>query len=366
MRNKSRGFTLIELLVVIAIIAVLIALLLPAVQAAREAARRSQCVNNLKQLGLAVHNYVSQNNVLPLQSMYPASADVSWGWSYGWPLGLLPNMEQTTMYNAFNFSTGFFGNAAGNTFQQGNTTVAYVQIATLICPSDGVRRRPQAPYGTTNYVGNMGGPGVINWMTGTIVPNGSFISGWGDSGNFGPVGLEAVRDGTSNTALFSERLVGINGSPPVRLDSTDAKRGIFNVGTGGGAKTGNAGALAFIGACKSLPGSTMSGSGTDGYSDRSGYVWCASYPWHVVVNDYTHFGGPNMPACQNPATEYFGSWLTFGGPTHSAPPTSNHPGGVNVCFSDGSVRFVKDQVNLPTWWALGTRNGGEVVSSDAY
>src|SRR5438045_6645679 len=109
---ERRGFTLIELLVVIAIIAVLIALLLPAVQAAREAARRAQCVNNLKQLGLAVHNYVQQNNVLPLQSMYPASADVSWGWSYGWPLALLPNLEQGPVYNAMNFSTGFFGKAS--------------------------------------------------------------------------------------------------------------------------------------------------------------------------------------------------------------------------------------------------------------
>src|SRR5512140_2824602 len=85
MLAKRRGFTLIELLVVIAIIAVLIALLLPAVQSAREAARRAQCINNLKQLGLAVHNYVSQNNVLPLQTMYPTAADLSWGWSYGWP-----------------------------------------------------------------------------------------------------------------------------------------------------------------------------------------------------------------------------------------------------------------------------------------
>src|SRR5262245_44610308 len=111
MRRRS-GFTLIELLVVIAIIAVLIALLLPAVQSAREAARRAQCTNNLKQLGLAAHNYVQQNNVLPLQTMYPASADVSWGWSYGWPLALLPNIEQTPAFNALNFATGFFGNSA--------------------------------------------------------------------------------------------------------------------------------------------------------------------------------------------------------------------------------------------------------------
>ena len=191
MRRKSAGFTLIELLVVIAIIAVLIALLLPAVQAAREAARRAQCTNNLKQLGLAVHNYHQAFQVIPLQTMYPAAADISWGWSYGWSLGLLPHLEQNPMYNAFNFSTGLFGNSATANFASlGNTTVAYLQIGTLICPSDGNRRAPAAPYGTTNYVGNMGGPGVVAAMTGTIVPNGSFMTGWGDAQNFGPIGIE--------------------------------------------------------------------------------------------------------------------------------------------------------------------------------
>src|SRR5207248_11771827 len=120
---------------------------LPAVQAAREAARRAPCTNNLKQLTLAVHNYTSQNQVLPAQTMYPASADVSWGWSYGWPLMLLPNIEQSTMFNAFNFSTGFSGNASPSTyFTWPNTTVSYMQLSVLICPSDGTRVRPQNPY----------------------------------------------------------------------------------------------------------------------------------------------------------------------------------------------------------------------------
>lgn len=362
MRRKQRGFTLIELLVVIAIIAVLIALLLPAVQSAREAARRAQCLNNLKQLGLAVHNYVSSNNVLPMQTMYPASADVSWGWSYGWPLALLSGLEQQTMFNALNFSTGFFGNSPTPNFASlGNTTVGYMQLAALVCPSDGTRQRPGAPYGMTNYVGNMGGPGVISWMTGTIVPNGAFISGWGDSQNFGPVGIEQIRDGTSNTAMFSERLVGISGAPAITLSSNDAKRAIFNVGTGGAAKSGQAGALAFLAACKALPGSTVSIN-----SGGNGQYWMASYPWHVAINGYTHFGSPNQISCQNPATEYFGSWLTFVGPSHSAPPSSNHAGGVNMAFADGSVRFLKDSTNPQTFWAIGTRNGGEVVSSDSY
>jgi prepilin-type N-terminal cleavage/methylation domain-containing protein/prepilin-type processing-associated H-X9-DG protein len=361
MTRRQSGFTLIELLVVIAIIAVLISLLLPAVQSAREAARRAQCINNLKQLGLAVHNYIQQNQVMPLQSMYPASADVSWGWSYGWPLALLPNIEQSSMFNAFNFSAGFFGNAAGPGPTPGNTTVGYLQLATLICPSDNVKRRPASPWGTTNYVGNMGGPGAMGAMTGTIVPNGAFISGWGDAANFGPIGLEQIKDGTSNTAMFSERLVGINGSPPVRLASPDGKRGLFNTNIGGEWRSGMDGAIRFVQGCRALPGDTVSIA-----SDRNGYVWCASYPWHVVVNDYNHYTPPNSVSCQNPATEYFGSWLTFIGPNGAAPPLSNHPGGVNMAFGDGSVRFVKDTIDLKTWWAIGTRDGGEVVSGDSY
>jgi prepilin-type N-terminal cleavage/methylation domain-containing protein/prepilin-type processing-associated H-X9-DG protein len=383
MRRRS-GFTLIELLVVIAIIAVLIALLLPAVQAAREAARRAQCINNLKQLGLASHNYNSTNNCLPLQTMYPACEAISWGWSYGWGLALLPNLEQTTMFNAFNFSTGLFGNSSTPNFASlGNTTVAYLQLSVLICPSDGTRIRPAAPYGATNYMGNQGGPGALAAFTGTIVPqpgkppnqgnpgeptygytnNGYWIIGWGDAQNMGPIGLEAVRDGTSNTALFSERLLGINGGPVVLRSSPDFKRAVYNgtVGVAWHPPTGSAANLAFLGGCQAIPGTTASIT-----SSGSGEYWMASYPWHTVVNDYSHNGPPNSVNCQNPS-EYFGaSWLTFVGPTGSAPPSSNHPGGVNVCFTDGSVKFVKDSVGLQAWWALGTRAGGEVLSSDSY
>jgi prepilin-type N-terminal cleavage/methylation domain-containing protein/prepilin-type processing-associated H-X9-DG protein len=368
MRRKASGFTLIELLVVIAIIGVLIALLLPAVQAAREAARRSQCVNNLKQLGLAVHNYEGQNKVFPLSTMYPASANISWGWSYGWPIALAPQLEQTVMFNAFNFSSGLFGNSATANFASlGNTTVAYMQLAVLICPSDGTRKAPNAPYGATNYVGNMSGPGCIENMTGTIVPNGAFINGWADAQNFGPVDIASIRDGTSNTALFSERLLGINGGPAVRLDSVDSKRAIYVTNQGGSFHSGAAGALLFLGGCKSLPGATMSGNSTLGnMSSSNGLYWVAAYPWHVVVNCYTHLGPPNSTSCYNPATEVYGSWLSYGGPSHSNPPSSNHPGGVNVGFADGSVRFIKDTVNTQSWWALGTRKSGEPISADSY
>src|SRR5271168_3016571 len=153
MNQNRRGFTLIELLVVIAIIAVLIALLLPAVQAAREAARRAQCTNNLKQLGLAAHNYASVYGVFPQQTTFPAGSIQSWGWSYGWPLALAPQLEQSALFNNFNFSAGFFGNAGVETLQHGNDTLIAIQLATLICPSDSASSKPQAPWGVTNYVG---------------------------------------------------------------------------------------------------------------------------------------------------------------------------------------------------------------------
>lgn len=359
MRKRRLGFTLIELLVVIAIIAVLIALLLPAVQAAREAARRSQCTNNLKQIGLATHNYISTNSVLPMQTLFPTAQVESWGWSYGWGLGLLPGLEQTAAYNAFNFSIGIFGNAGGNTFQQGNNTVCQLQLAAYICPSDGVKKMPASPNGGTSYVGNYGGPGQLGKtgangaFSGTIVPN-----GWYNESNLGPLGIESITDGTSNTALFSERLLGLVGSPSITRADKDAKRGIFTA-AGPVAGTGAAGAMDFINACKALPPSS-----TSARTDGNGYTWFAGYPWHIAVNAYTHVGAPNSVSCTNSADQ--GGWLSFTGPLGSAPPSSNHSGGVNMCMADGSVRFLKDTVNLQTFWAIGTRHYGEVISADAY
>ncbi|APW61471.1 DUF1559 domain-containing protein [Paludisphaera borealis] len=359
MRKPRFGFTLIELLVVIAIIAVLIALLLPAVQSAREAARRSQCTNNLKQLGLAVHNYLSSNSVLPLQTMFPTASDQSWGWSYGWGLGLLPYMEQQPAFSSFNFSLGIFGNAGGNTYQQGNNTVCQLKIAGFLCPSDGVKKMPADPNGGTSYVGNYGGPGQLaavganGAFSGTIIPN-----GWYNDSNLGPIGIESIRDGSSNTAMFSERLIGLVGSPALTKADRDAKRAIFTA-AGPVAGSGATGAMQFIAACNALPPTSPSAR-----SDGNGYTWFAAYPWHVAVNAYTHVGAPNSVSCTNSADQ--GGWLSFTGPLGSAPPSSNHPGGVNLGMADGSVRFLKDSINLPTFWGIGTRNGGEVISADAY
>jgi len=357
MKKWRRGFTLIELLVVIAIIAVLIALLLPAVQAAREAARRSQCINNLKQLGLAVHNYVSSIGVIPQQSMASAEGAnnaESWGWGYGWPLAVLPHMEQQALFNAFNFSRGFFPNGGpAIPAVNPNDTVQVTQIASLLCPSDGAKR-PNSWGGTHNYVSNFGGPGMVYRWQGPMIVN----DPWGWYKNTGPVGIQAIRDGTSNTALFSEHLVGISGGSSVRLDSVDAKRGFFDIpGPTNADANDTAGAMTFLSQCKALPGSKMSGN-----TQNFGFAWAMGYYVHSN-NQYNHFGTPNTTNCHNQTQESSQVWEMSMG---IVPPNSNHSGGVNMCMADGSVKFVKDSVNVQTFWAIGTRNGGEVVSSDAY
>jgi len=361
-RFKSKsGFTLIELLVVIAIIAVLIALLLPAVQAAREAARRSQCVNNLKQLGLAVANYESANGVMVLQSMWPSgnypsgltSGYSTGGASYSWTVGLLPQMEQQPLFNAFNFSNYVWDTGVAAANFRANTTVGYTQVGFLLCPSDGTGSRPVDPFGTKSYNCNLGGPGIILAWSGPIIPPKSW------SGNVpGMTTFASITDGLSNTAIFSERLIGLPSSQlaTVTVSSPNAKRGIFPGPNGGTFNTGDASkALSFVQGCKALPGSTKAINVT-----HIGHIWTYGYPPYQS-NFYNHFGSPNALSCLNS-----NEGGTANGRWSIATATSNHPGGVNVAFGDGSVKFIKDSINLPTWWALGTRAGGEVVSSDSF
>jgi prepilin-type N-terminal cleavage/methylation domain-containing protein/prepilin-type processing-associated H-X9-DG protein len=367
-RPPGRGFTLIELLVVIAIIAVLISLLLPAVQAAREAARRAQCVNNLKQLGLAVHNYISANNVLPPGDMYPAGTNQKGAngitgngfnsYTNGWTLAILAQIEQQPLFNAFNFVFSYADTlSAGAAPGIINSTVSCNQLAGFLCPSENSAGRPQTPYAALNYVGNQGGPGCIKGFSGTMVsPN------WGSTAvQTNVIGLQAVTDGTTNTAMFSERLMGVPGNATVTLgDKNNAKRATFQVGTTATLNGSDvAGAMNVLNACKALPTSTTAIA-----SYRSGQIWVIGHPWGTLFNRYTHYGTPNMITCDVSNTN--AQSVGTGGGQVSAPPTSNHPGGVNVCFTDGSVRFIKDSVNLQAWWALGTRDGGEVISADAY
>jgi prepilin-type N-terminal cleavage/methylation domain-containing protein/prepilin-type processing-associated H-X9-DG protein len=385
MSRVRSGFTLIELLVVIAIIAVLIALLLPAVQAAREAARRAQCTNNMKQLGLAVHNYHSAFDAVPPECLWMAATtsgngNGSWGWSAGWAVCLLPNIEQSTLYNAFNIS--WTPDYAPNNIGP-NTTVTFNLINTLICPSDNQKQRPNFPWAPMSYHGCCGGPSEIRWQSGMIVDmftcsttNQIPVNGWGPGtcwwsadANFGTFGFEAVTDGTSNTALFGERLIGFANfagafTYPIPGSGPDSKRMVYisqtplpanNAGGYNGTfDTGNATtALQAMKICQNLP------STTPGQNWIIGFAWSWGYPWHFEFNRFNTHNTPNTLSCVDGPNE----WGVVGG---LATATSNHPGGVNICFGDGSVRFVKDSVAPQTWWALGTKSGGEVLTSDSY
>ncbi|HEY2155258.1 MAG TPA: DUF1559 domain-containing protein [Isosphaeraceae bacterium] len=349
-RDCRRGFTLIELLVVIAIIAVLIALLLPAVQAAREAARRAQCTNNLKQMGLAIHNYLSANEAFPAQCM-PDSVDGLANWSYNWYSSILPQLEQQAVFNAINFNV--------SVWDASNLTAYSTQLSVWLCPSESQTQRLVQPYYIANYVANYGGPGAIQAYSGVIIPTADIeIS---PNTPLGPIKLASLTDGTSNTGLFSERLMGLPLKQSVQAGSQMAKRAIFT-GTVStplsmAAPNGQGLAMSFIQGCKTVTTSSVEPNG-----QSLGEYAFMGYPLHLGLSSYTHYMTPNTFSCENPAEP---SWITVP-PLSAATATSNHAGGVNVGMCDGSVRFVKDSVNPQAWWALGSRALGEVISADAY
>jgi prepilin-type N-terminal cleavage/methylation domain-containing protein/prepilin-type processing-associated H-X9-DG protein len=381
-RVRFRGFTLIELLVVIAIIAILIALLLPAIQAARETARRSQCTNNLKQLGLSVMNYESINQCLPLSSLYPCPAvnplsgiDPCWGFGASPIVSLLQFIEQGTIYNAYNVQMGIYGAyppaTNGPITWWANTTVFNMQLAILLCPSDTrLLRQP-----LNNYVANIGGPFLLNGYNGPFVPLNPYSNFIGNgiytpvvypmSGNTGTIGLSGVSDGTSNTALWSEAVTGTN--LPVYTGSgvDNEKRGYF---ASGFATSWNSlirtpvAVTQFLATCRAIPAGRLAITPITGTSLR-GTSWQMSMPYYANYAVYNHVGSPNSRQCSNiPLPGDLVGLDVFG----TSPPTSLHAGGVNVGMCDGSVRFIRESLNLYTWWSIGTRAGNEALNSNSF
>jgi prepilin-type processing-associated H-X9-DG protein len=319
-----------------------------------------QCVNNLKQLGLATHNYLSAHDTFP--PLYSNWQPGPSGWPLGWAVALLPMMEQQALFNSANYS--FFAQ------NPQNTTLSLTLLNVLVCPSESTQVGPYWVTSWTNYAANFGGPAPIMAWSGAFTPMANDAMGVsGDlyaNGNVGKHGIASVTDGTSTTAAFSEKLVGLPSSSTATVylggASGNSLRVSYQVGSITLPKdTGNAAlALQFIQACKSLPATTPSyGSNTNWHI---GANWSGEHGQCLKFNSYDHFNSPNGITCIDSSgqTEIAGDF------TDALTPTSNHPGGINVGFCDGSVKFIKNTINLPTWWALGSRNLSEVISSDAY
>lgn len=323
-RCRRNAFTLIELLVVIAIIAVLIALLLPAVQAAREAARRAQCVNNLKQIGIAMHNYHDTVGAFPTGTSGCCNGT--------WQPFILPYMEQGALANSYNFSRPRYSDPW-------NTTVTYSYINTLLCPSDTPSRPTSTSLGTANsgkltahnYFVNFGQTDIDQQNLVNGVPFLGAPFGWigpynnanhSASPNKGQVvTIASIVDGTSNTMLVSEMVVGKGAD----------LRGV----------TWWADATGFT--TQLAPNSKVPDA-----------IYSAAACGCTTVNGMLSCSG-NSPCVVVAALA----------PLYQAA-RSRHSGGVNVTMGDGSVKFLKDSISLGVWRALSSTRGGEVISADAY
>jgi prepilin-type N-terminal cleavage/methylation domain-containing protein/prepilin-type processing-associated H-X9-DG protein len=390
MRRSRRAFTLIELLVVIAIIAVLIALLLPAVQSAREAARRSQCTNNLKQIGLALHNYHQTNNKFP-QGHSQSASQIGYAGGYaGWTewsaqAEMLGYIEAGTLYNAINFA--FCGGYNYGAYC--NVTAYNTPIASFMCPSDGMVNKGgppnNTPKGPAGWGGNSTYPPNINsyrgsigtttspygWNTGyaccqpdPLNLTGSAVMGTTFStGMFAYwvcFGIQDATDGSSNTIIYAESLVGDNGGSTNTIIA-HRNNSVTGVTAAATAESADATTLSYQGvivpaiqAC-----TTALKSGTNVTTDN-GQRWGWGAVGMTLFNTVVTPNGAQFNACRDGCGGCSPDDSLF------SVAQSNHPGGVNVLMADGSARFIKDSISPLTWMQLGTRANGDVVSADAY
>jgi len=306
-----RAFTLLECLVAISIIGVLLAILIPAVQSARGMAKKAQCLNNLRQIGLALSNYAATYDSFPMVNSS----------GYSFLVTLLPHLDQGPIYHSLNFNGEAWVSAM-------NATGIQTQLSVYLCPADPPPSWYEAQSGWTGYAGN-GGVGIQKYGH-----NGAFINGPGAC-----VRLREFTDGASATAAVAEWILG---SGPRR--DRDPLRGTFH--TPERLLEPDEFDL-FASACRSLDTATARTS-----LKRKGCEWVrADYGMSL----YNHTLTPNDHTCLNGSAYQQGAW-TAG---------SRHPGGTNVLFADSSARNVRRTVDLAVWRALGSRNGGETISQDS-
>lgn len=313
------GFTLIEVIVVVAVIGLLVAILIPAVQMAREASRRTHCLANLRQLGLAINQYLAASGVLP--------AGNTGGYSFY--VMILPYIEQKPLYDSFNFSAPFPNRPSPTP----NATAIGVSLALLLCPSDPFAA---SVAGSTSYAGNHGVGFCKNSLYGAC-DNGSFVQV-----GFPSISNQAITDGTSSTVMIAEWLVDSGAS-----SAGDPKRAIYSLpGRFTEPEQFKPFAQQCYGADTSMVARVQVGKGSNWYW---GTFPCTLYNHTEPINNHTCLNGGGALTQQS-------AW-TAG---------SMHPGGANVLFADGHVPFLSASIATKVWRALGTRNGQEVISSDSY
>lgn len=343
--RRRPAFTLVELLVVIAIIGILVALLLPAVQAARESARRSQCVNNLKQLGIALHNYVDAVRTFPPSTMQatPATGGFENGtlgefYNFGALALLLPYMENASMYNTMDFRypvyvPGGTGSDGFNIAPQ-NMQAAGSLLPMYLCPSD-LSRFVSSDYGVAKL-------GPVNYAIciGTGINSGSPFA------TDGPVYAQSgtspadVLDGLSTTALFSECRLGTG---PENATGSMPGNDIQSI-------------YAMIEGSVSDPACASAGLWNS--TNNKGFLWLVG---ELRCTSYNHYYTPNQAVWDCIGFDSNNGFATTG--WHAA--RSNHPSGVNLTLADGSTRFISSDINVVVWRAIATRAGKEALGNEA-
>ena len=351
--RRSRGFTLIELLVVIAIIAVLIALLLPAVQQARESARRTQCKNNLKQLGLALHNYESTHMTLPAYYSFGAGNSGS----FSVQAQLLPYMDQASLHGLIDFGLKPQIGCCPGDVNPPLVPVAKMKLAAFRCPSDpgpdsfdvksgttGGATGATFTYATCNYHVNSGT--AVGKLYDARLPTDGIV--WTNA----KVRFGDITDGLSNTAAFSESLIGLPlQTVPAPTNSRERRRSYINVACTWTSSTVPP-ATAGLANGYSAPADpslfeAMTVAISRGWAGQRGAGWIHGREYWTAYNHY-HNPNSNVPDMGTCGNGIFGA-------------RSEHVGGVHVTLCDGSVRFVSENMDLNTWRAVGTRNGAEPV-----